>query len=138
MATITSRQTPGWLTEDVTHPVEAIREGFPYDFYETFLDKLQIPEEQIARVLSVTARTLRRRRRERQRLSHKESDRLWLLAQTFELATETFGDEDRARRWLTEPHRLLDGESPIEHMDTTAGVDSVRYVLHQIDHSMPL
>lgn len=137
MPTTTGR-APDWLAREVAHPVEAIREGFPYDFYETFLAKLQIPEEQLARVLSVSTRTLRRRRRERQRLSSKESDRLWLVAQIFELATETLGSEDRAREWLTKPHRMLGGESPIEHMDTTAGADRVRYILHQIDHSMPL
>ncbi len=129
---------PDWLAGKIAHPVEAIREGFPYDFYETFQAKLQLPEEQLARLLSVTPRTLRRRRRERRRLSHEESDRLWLVAQVFERATETFGSEDRARRWLTRPHRLLGGESPIEHMDTTAGIDRVHYILHQIDHSMPL
>lgn len=129
---------PNRLVDEIDQPVEAIREGFSYDFYEAFLAKLDVTEEQLAGVLSVSTRTLRRRRQKRQRLSRAESDRLWLVAQVFEQAAETFGTEARAQRWLAQPHRMLGGESPLQHLDTTAGADRVRYVLHQIDYSMPL
>lgn len=136
-AAATTGRVPDWM-EGVDRPVEAIREGFPYDFYERLLGKLQVSEEQVARVLSVTPRTLRRRKKTRGRLRPAESDRLWLLAQVFEQAVETFGSEERARRWLAESHRLLGGETPLEHLDTTAGADRVRYILRQIEHSMPV
>lgn len=61
-------------------------------------------------------------------------DMLPPLVQIFDQAETTFSDEDRARRWMTQSHRLLNDESPIEHMDTTAGADRVRYVLHQVEH----
>ena len=128
---------PGWVGDGFSHPVQAIREGFSYDFYERLASKLGASDDQLARVLSVTPRTLRRRRKERKPLTPEESDRLWLLTQVFEQATETFEGEERARRWLSEPHRMLGGESPIEHLDTTAGADRVRYILRQIEHSMP-
>ena len=92
----------------------------------------------LARVLAVTPRTLRRRRKNRERLTSAESDRLWMLAQVFEQATEAFEGEERARCWLSESHRMLGGESPLEHLDTTAGADRVRYILRQIEHSMPV
>jgi putative toxin-antitoxin system antitoxin component (TIGR02293 family) len=126
------------LEERIAHPVRAIRKGLPYAFYERLAGKLDASDDQLARVLSITPRTLRRRRRSRGRLTPGESDRLWLLAQVFEQAAETFDGEERARRWLAEPHRMLGGESPLEHLDTTAGADRVRYILHQIEHSMPV
>jgi uncharacterized protein (DUF2384 family) len=44
---------------------------------------------------------------------------------------------DPAREWLSSSHSLLGGESPLEHMDTIAGMHEVETMLSQIEYGMP-
>ena len=51
---------------------------------------------------------------------------------------DPFDDAERAQQWLRQPHALLGGESPLEHMDTYAGTEEVRSMLYHIEYSMPV
>lgn len=63
----------------------------------------------------VAKATLARRKEARPaRLSSEESERLVRLAGVWELAQEVWGGEAGARRFLFEPHPLLDGRTPVE------------------------
>lgn len=117
-------------------PVAAVRSGLPYAALERLRAALGAPDEQIARALAVSTRTLSRRQAEGQ-LTTSESDRLLILAQIFGLASRALDSEAAARRWLKAPHALLGGESPLEHMDTLAGTEEVRTLLYSIEYSMP-
>jgi uncharacterized protein (DUF2384 family) len=45
------------------------------------------------------------------------------------LATQVFGAVEDAAGWLTSPHPLLDGESPMQRARTPWGLDKVREIL---------
>lgn len=117
-------------------PVAAVRSGLPYAALERLRAVLVAPDEQIARALAISMRTLSRRQVEGQ-LTTSESDRLLILAQIFDLASRALDSEEVARRWLQAPHALLGGESPLEHMDTLAGTEEVRTLLYSIEYTMP-
>lgn len=90
----------------------------------------------LADVIGVSARTLQRRRERSEPLTPAESDRLWRLLHVWDRATEAFGsDEDAARRWLAASHGLLNGESPLEHLDTEPGLREVEDMLTVIDET---
>ena len=125
------------LPEAASDPVAAVRDGLPHAALERVREALGAPDVLLARALGVSERTLYRRRKEEGRLTPEESDRLLLLAETVELATEALDDPTEAQRWLREPHSLLAGESPLEHMDTVAGIQEVHTMLLHIEHSMP-
>lgn len=125
------------LPEGQDDPVAAVRAGLPYAAFERIRRAVGAPDPLLARVLSVSERTLLRRK-EHGRLTSEESDRLLLLAEVFRLAVLAFDDEDGARAWLSEPHALLGGESPLEHMDTIAGIEEVKTMLYHIEYSMPV
>ena len=129
---------PSLLPEAASDPVAAVRTGLPYAALERVGKALGAPDALLARALGVSERTLYRRRKEEGRLTSEESDRLLLLAETTQLATKALDDSDEARRWLREPHSLLGGESPLEHMDTVAGIQEVREMLLHIEYSMPV
>jgi putative toxin-antitoxin system antitoxin component (TIGR02293 family) len=77
-----------------------------------------------------------RRRKGDQRLTAAESDRLWRLLHIFDLALEAFGErEEAARTWLTTPHPLLQGETPLERLDTEPGLREVEDMLTVIDET---
>jgi len=91
-------------------------------------------EEVLARALGVSARTLGRER-QAGTLTTAESDRLVLLAEIVRLAAQALDGMEPAREWLSAPHSMLGGESPLEHMDTITGMDEVRTMLYQIEYA---
>ena len=131
-------QTDALLPEAAGDPVGAVRSGLPYASLDRVREALGAPDKLLARALSVSERTLYRRRKQEGRLSPAESDRLLLLSETLELAQRALDSEEAARRWLREPHGLLGRESPLEHMDTVAGAQEVQTLLLNIEHSMPV
>ena len=90
-----------------------------------------------ARALGVSERTITRRKtKPSEPLPPQQSDRLLLLAETYDLAVQALEGEDRARAWLTRPHGLLGGESPVARLDTLAGVREVQTMLYHIEFGM--
>lgn len=49
------------------------------------------------------------------------------------LAKRVFNNSDKAHHWLSEPKRALEGRSPIELLDTEAGVFRVKEMLIRLD-----
>jgi putative toxin-antitoxin system antitoxin component (TIGR02293 family) len=50
-------------------------------------------------------------------------------------AIDALGTDAAARTWLTTPHSLLDGEAPIERLDTEPGLRMVEDMLTVIDET---
>lgn len=44
---------------------------------------------------------------------------------------------DPAHEWLHTPHSMLGGETPLDHMDTVAGMDEVKTMLSHIEYGLP-
>ena len=125
-------------------PVRAAREGLPLRALDRvsaaiFGGPRTAPEtETLARALGVSARTMARRgSRGAAPLPPQESDRLLLLAETYDLAVQALGSDGRARAWLRRPHQLMGGEPPVARLDTLAGVREVQTALYHIEFGMP-
>ena len=86
--------------------------------------------------LVINPRTLRHRRARGERLSRDESDRVVRLARTLSSAERTFGDRERAWRWLRKPNRSLHGNSPLELLATETGSRAVEEALIGLDEGM--
>jgi len=116
---------------------DEIRQGIPFECLDDLARRLNLTQETLTRVLGVSERTLQRRR-ETGRLSSNESDRFERLLRIHRLALRAFDDnEDEARDWLTTAKRMLDGETPVEHLDTEPGAQAVTEMLVVIDQTMP-
>ena len=114
-----------------------VREGLPYEQLESISKRLSLTQETIIRVLDISERTLQRRKRHG-RLSASESDRLWRINRVWTLALDAFDEEaEEARAWLTSAKNALDGDTPVEHLDTEPGLRTVEQMLVVIEHSMP-
>ena len=124
-------------------PVQAAREGLSPQALDRVSDAIfgasrtADDTRAFARALGVSERTVTRRKtRPLEPLPPPQSDRLLLLAETFDLAVQALEGEDRARAWLTRPHGLLDGESPVARLDTLAGAREVQDMLYHIEFGM--
>jgi putative toxin-antitoxin system antitoxin component (TIGR02293 family) len=86
--------------------------------------------------LVINPRTLRHRRARRERLSAEESDRAVRLARTLSSAERTFGDRERAWRWLRKPNRSLGGQRPVDLLATETGARAIEESLIRLDEGM--
>lgn len=116
--------------------VEITRGGLPANTLSTLADGLSMDRKKVAQVLGIPTRTLSRRLGSHSRLSAAESDRAVRLARILALANDTFGNKEKASRWLQTPNRVLDGLTPFELLDTDAGVQSVTTILGRIAHGV--
>jgi len=124
------------LPEFGSDPVAAVRAGLPTAALERIQSHLDVSTARLAPILGVSPRTLRRRRRVGT-LTSDESDRLVLLAEIVALARQAFDGPGPAREWLRTPHSMLGDESPLNHMDTVAGMNEVKRMLYHIEYGLP-
>jgi putative toxin-antitoxin system antitoxin component (TIGR02293 family) len=88
------------------------------------LDRLVIPRKTLAH------------RRILGSLTPDQSDRLGRLLRTIGKAEATFGDDAKAHAWLRRPTSLLDGEAPLDRLDTDIGTRQVEAILGRISHGV--
>lgn len=115
---------------------ERVERGLPV----ASLDRLasQIAPEDMKFFLHMIVRraTLSRRRMAKdKRLSADESDKVARLARLWSYAVKVWGDEKEARRFLLEPHMLLDGRVPADMaIRTDEGARLVEDILGRLQY----
>lgn len=96
-----------------------------------------LEEADIARVLGISPRTLRRQYSAPQKPMPADlASRAWLFAETLARAGETFGSRERAEEWLAAPAMGLDGHRPIELLQTVQGAELVHDFLGRLEHGV--
>ncbi len=117
--------------------VETVRKGLPYQALVLLIKQLGLDlvmQKHLTQILGIPDRTLARRKSGR--FTPTESDRLYRVFRTVAQANETFGDAEKARRWLLHPNRALAGQAPLSLLDTDIGARQVENVLLRIEHGM--
>lgn len=113
---------------EVLAEVEA---GLPYERYRALLADLDLPAARVARALSLSARTLGRRRRAG-RFGVWESDRIRRLERIWRAALAQFGERGAARGWLETSKQRLGGRAPLDLLATEAGGRVVAALLAEL------
>ena len=109
-------------------PAEAVKE------LQTQLKRLGVrrPSEFVNKIVSRA--TLRRR----DRLTREEGEAVLRVAAVVALAVDVWGFESGAATFLTTPHVLLGHEVPIELARSEVGARQVEYMIHALDHGLPV
>jgi putative toxin-antitoxin system antitoxin component (TIGR02293 family) len=115
---------------------KATRAGLSIHSLDTLAQELSMPRVALAKLLGISERTLSRRATSNSRLTATESDRIVRLARILALAKETLGNGEKASRWLQTSNRALEGDKPIDRLDTDIGVRSVEQVLGRIEYGL--
>ncbi|MEM8873875.1 MAG: antitoxin Xre/MbcA/ParS toxin-binding domain-containing protein [Planctomycetota bacterium] len=116
--------------------IEKVEQGIGFDKVHRLRKKLDVSQDEMARLLSIPVRTLDRRQKAG-RLNELESDRLLRLARVFEAATELFGgDEKLASAWLKEPARALGNVRPLDMARSDVGAREVEQLIGRIGHGV--
>jgi putative toxin-antitoxin system antitoxin component (TIGR02293 family) len=99
---------------------------------ELLAGKLHIEESILLDVSCISQRTFHRRQEQDKPLTATETDRVLRIARVASEAARVFGDEEKARRWLSKENRML-GAKPLELLATDAGSREVEAELIRID-----
>ncbi|HUO54303.1 MAG TPA: antitoxin Xre/MbcA/ParS toxin-binding domain-containing protein [Rhodoblastus sp.] len=114
--------------------VETIRAGFPVESIQRMVDSGRLNAVEVDRVI-LPRKTLANRKKHGA-LTADQSDRLLRVARVIAAAEETFGDADKAHVWLRRPTTALDGETPLDLLDTEEGARAVEALLVRIAHGV--
>ena len=123
------------IPELVEHPVQAVKAGLSVEHFDQIREILQVPIGTLLRILDISESTLNRRRRHGH-FNKSESEHLARIARIVDHGIETTGSVENARRWLTSPKVALEGETPLEYMETEQGALEVDRLLTRIDYGV--
>jgi putative toxin-antitoxin system antitoxin component (TIGR02293 family) len=122
---------PRGVSEAVLLP---LREGFTLDVVDRAVAAGKISLAELDRLI-LPRKTLAHRRTLGS-LTSDQSDRLSRLLRIVNEAETTFGDPAKAHAWLRRPSSLLDGEAPLDRLDTDFGTRQVEAILGRIAHGV--
>jgi putative toxin-antitoxin system antitoxin component (TIGR02293 family) len=114
--------------------VALVRKGLPFLSFRKATSELNMSLRDVERVLGLSARSIQRRRAGR--LTPLESERILRLIRVAARAESVLGDAPAALDWLASPNRALDGEPPMNLLDTDLGAKQVFDVLGRIEHGV--
>ncbi|OYY92864.1 MAG: hypothetical protein B7Y41_13980 [Hydrogenophilales bacterium 28-61-23] len=110
--------------------MKVIREGLPTSIIRR-LEEAGV--ERKYRIQIIPERTLQHRVKNGERMTPAESERAYRIANIIALADRVFGNHAKGMRWLHNPMRRLEGQSPLDVLDTDIGARLVEEALSQID-----
>ncbi|MEW7996166.1 MAG: antitoxin Xre/MbcA/ParS toxin-binding domain-containing protein [Candidatus Thiodiazotropha endolucinida] len=113
----------------------AVRHGFLPTVTEKLFDGSVLKKSDMERLV-MPRRTLTHRIKNGERLTREESDRIARVARIVAMAEETFGNREKASRWLHKPKRGFEGQTPIDMLDTEEGARIVEDRLFRIAHGL--
>lgn len=116
----------------------AIVSGVPYASLFFLISSVKgLEESELAKVLGISTRTLRRQRETPEKtMPANLASKTWLFAETLARATETFGGKEEAERWMSKPAMGLDGQRPIDLLQTVQGAELVNDFLTRLEHGV--
>lgn len=112
-----------------------VQKGLPFATFEVVRSEFDISQKQLSEILDISSRTISRRK-EMQKFTPVESDRLYRIIRIVKMAEETFGDSDRATTWMKTPNRGLGGDVPLYILNTDIGTQQVEEILQRINYGI--
>lgn len=123
-------------TENKTKLISGIKKEISFDAIRQLEIGLNVTQQEVAQILDISARTLRRRRNEG-RLRVTESERLVRFTLLKDLALALMlGNSEAAISWLKTPLEALAGETPLRHASTELGAIEVEGLIGRLRHGV--
>lgn len=120
---------------EATYLVRQVRQGVAMEEFFALQELLGLSEEALAEAVGMSRTTLHRRKKSGT-LDSVESERVLRVTRMFVRAEEVFESREAAREWLRAPAVALQGESPLEYLDTEIGAREVENILGRLEHGV--
>jgi putative toxin-antitoxin system antitoxin component (TIGR02293 family) len=114
--------------------VNVIRQGISYGYIEKLSERLNRPVKTILSLVGIPQTTYNKKKSEHALLDSRDSELIVLLTELIDYGIIVFNhEEDKFQRWLKKPNLSLGGNSPESLLDTTTGIEEVKYCLNRIE-----
>jgi putative toxin-antitoxin system antitoxin component (TIGR02293 family) len=112
--------------------------GVPYGSIVFLVSHIKgLLEGDVAKMSGISTRTLRRQSESPEKqMAADLASKAWLLAETLAKATEIFGGKEEAERWMSKPAMGLDGQRPINLLQTVQGAELVSDFLTRLEYAV--
>jgi putative toxin-antitoxin system antitoxin component (TIGR02293 family) len=117
---------------------EVILKGIPGGALTYMVEHIKtMKPADLVQALGVSIRTVQRRTGAPQRpLSQDQGGRAWKFAEVLTKATDVFGTQSDAEKWLTTPAVALDQRRPVDLLSSPAGVEMVEQLLGRLEYGV--
>ena len=118
---------------------QLLKDGLPQQALDYLVDHVGIVKggRHFEDAFGMTYRTYQRRNDPgTQPLTPEQSGRTWTFARVLAKATEVFGSQDEAETWISEPAMGLSQQTPLDLLQTPAGVELVTAFFTRIEHGV--
>ena len=110
--------------------------GIPKNEYSNFIHAIfKFSDKDFAVIAGTSARTLSRLK-SNQNIPHQAAEVTISLMRAYSKATEIFGSEENAVKWLKTPNKVLDGITPVQAMSSRFGAEEVMDILTRIEYGV--
>lgn len=124
----------------LSNPVQLIitaKKGVRATVFYEFAEAIQMPENNLAAILNITARTVSNYHGKQKVLNPVQSEHLLKLIGLYEKGEEIFGNLDEFTYWLQKP-LWNENQKPVDWLITPGGVDLIKLELDRLAHSYPV
>jgi len=115
--------------------IDVIRKGIPKKAIDTLIDKTGIPANEMAVLMRLSDRTLRRYKPQTL-LNPEQSERVVELARLYSRGEEVFGKLESFKEWMNSTVMALGNIKPKELLDTSLGIEILMNELGKIEHGI--
>jgi putative toxin-antitoxin system antitoxin component (TIGR02293 family) len=115
---------------------QVVRAGLSIESFKRVAGYYQLTDAQMSKVVGTSVRTIVRLQKEHKPLNATWSDRLYRLARVAAQAQDVLESSETATSWLKRPNRALEGNAPIDLLDTDAGTEQVMELLGRIEYGV--
>jgi putative toxin-antitoxin system antitoxin component (TIGR02293 family) len=117
---------------------EVILKGLPGGVLTYMVKHIQtMKPSDVGHAVGVSIRTVQRRSgRPQKPLGQDQSGRAWKFAEILTTATEVFGSQSDAEKWLTTPAVALEQRRPVARLASPAGVEMVEQLLGRLEYGV--
>jgi len=122
----------------VNQQIAAVKRGFPSNTLHRISMVLGLPKQNIVSGLKLAQRTISAREKTGERFSSEESERLLRVIRVRDLAREVFTTDEAVAEWMSTPKEYLDGQTPLEALETGLGAGRVENLAKAMVHGVPV
>lgn len=119
---------------------DALERGLPSAALVYMVERLRSlgsNPDSLEKAVGMSLRTFQRRREAGAKpLTLEQGARTWKFAEILTKATEVFGSQQEAERWMEQPATALEQRRPIDLMTTPAGVELVENLLVRLEYGV--
>ena len=111
--------------------IATVKKGITKDQLSKFKEVIDLDWMSIGRLLNIASRTLHLKKGN-EKFAQSVSDRIMTVAEVYSAGYMVYEDRKKFNNWMKRRNDYLAGQSPVEIMETQAGIEEVKKEIRRI------